>query len=97
MAECTGRACILETGVVRAGIPPAPDSGTEEENRPLLSDKQTLAVGIQVLQDMPRSRCLERRALGAPGLSKCALGSGPLQPTSLLALEKKKKNTNCSG
>lgn len=56
-----------------------------------MSDKQTLAVGIQVLQDMPRSRWLERRALGAPGLSKCALGSGPLQPTSLLALAKKKK------
>lgn len=56
-----------------------------------MSDKQTLAVGIQVLQDMPRSRWLERRALGAPGLSKCALGSGPLQPTSLLALGKKKK------
>lgn len=55
-----------------------------------MSDKQTLAVGIQVLQDMPRSRCLERRALGAPGLSMCALGSGPLQPTSLLALAKKK-------
>lgn len=42
--------------------PSAPASGSEEENCPVLSGKQPLAVGIQVLH---RSRGLERRALGA--------------------------------